>query len=436
MARADRYVALGLAHARSTWFSEVGRWSVSAALPLEFLKCVTVEEVRARFRTGRPFSALLVDGTVPGLDRDLVDEATSCGCAVIVVDDGRSRRDWRALGAKAVLANDFGRNELLDVLEASTVRIGIGSHEQVMAVDADAGAVSGWRGDLVAVTGPGGTGASVIAMALAQGLASDVRLGGLVALADLALHADQAMLHDAGDVIPGIQELVEINRNAVPSAMDVRALAYTVTDRNYDLLLGLRRHRDWVTIRPRAFDAALDGLRRAYKAVVADVSNDVEGERQCGSIDVEERNLMARSTTAAADVVVVVGASGPRGVHRLVRLIAALVDHGVDGERILPVVNRAPRGPHTRAEITAALSALTHSFTPAALPSPVFVGDRRRLDDILHAGARLPDPIVSPVCAAVRMMLERAVDPAAASESEPPLVAVVPGSLGVWTDET
>ncbi|HEX2381737.1 MAG TPA: hypothetical protein VHI95_03810, partial [Acidimicrobiales bacterium] len=79
MARGDRYVALGLAHARSTWFREVGRWSTSAALPLEFLKCVTVEEVRARLRTGRPLSALLVDGTVSSLDRDLVDEAKSGG---------------------------------------------------------------------------------------------------------------------------------------------------------------------------------------------------------------------------------------------------------------------------------------------------------------------------------------------------------------------
>jgi MinD-like ATPase involved in chromosome partitioning or flagellar assembly len=436
MARSDRYVALGLAHARSTWFSEVGRWSVSAALPLEFVKCVTVEEVRARFRTGRPFSALLVDGTVPGFDRDLVDEATSCGSAVIVIDDGRSRRDWRALGATAVLASGFDRNDLLDVLEANTVRIGVGLDEQFTRADTDVGAVSGWRGDLVAVTGPGGTGASVIAMALAQGLAADVRIGGLVALADLALDADQAMLHDAGDVVPGIQELVEIHRNAAPSAMDVRQLAYTVTDRNYDLLLGLRRHRDWVTIRPRAFDAALDGLRRTYKTVVADVSNDVEGERQCGSVDVEERNLMARSTTAAADVVVVVGAAGPRGIHRLVRLMAVLVDHGVDEGRILAVVNRAPRGPRNRAEITSALSALTRAFTPAAtLPSPAFVGDRRRLDEILHAGGRLPDPMVSPVSAAVRMMLERRDDSAASRGSLPALVPVAPGSLGVWSDE-
>src|SRR4051812_18903929 len=209
MARGDRYVALGLARVRSNWFTEVGRWSTSAALPLEFLKCVTIEEVRARLRTGRPFSALLVDGSVPGFDRDLVDEAKSCSCAVIVVDAGRSRRDWPALGATAVLTSDFGRDELLDILEEHAVRIGIGIEERDAGSRTDDRAVGAWRGRLVAVTGPGGTGASTVAMALAQGLAADVRLADLVALVDLALDADQAMLHDAGDIVPGVQELVD-----------------------------------------------------------------------------------------------------------------------------------------------------------------------------------------------------------------------------------
>jgi hypothetical protein len=274
-------------------------------------------------------------------------------------------------------------------------------------------------------------------MALAQGLGADVRLEGLVVLADLALDADQAMLHDAGDVVPGIQELVEVHRNAAPTTSEVRSIGYAIADRNYDLVLGLRRHRDWVTIRPRSFEAALDSLRRAYKAVVADVSNDVEGERQCGSVDVEDRNLMARSTTASADVVMVVGTPGPRGIHRLVRLIATLVDHGVDAGRLLPVVNRAPRGPRQRSEITAALGALTQPFTTGTpLPSPVFVSEKRRLDELLHAGARLPEALIGPVGIGVRMMLERARQDSAAPASEPELVTVTPGSLGSWYEDT
>ena len=100
---ADRYVVLGLARARAAWFGEVARWATAAALPIDFVKSVSVEEVRTRLRSGRPFSALLVDGGLPALDRDLVELAAQQRCAVIAVDDGRSPRAWRELGVAAVL---------------------------------------------------------------------------------------------------------------------------------------------------------------------------------------------------------------------------------------------------------------------------------------------------------------------------------------------
>jgi hypothetical protein len=438
MTRGERYVALGLAHARSGWFSELARWSTSAAIPVEFVKCVTVEEVRARLASGRAFSALLVDGSLPGVDRDLVDTAKAAGCAVLIVDDGRVRRDWMGLGASAVLPADLERGDVLDALEAHAIAIGRGD---VLAVgDAGAAPVGSWRGRLVAVTGAGGTGTSTVAMALAQGLGGDVRYGGLVLLADLALDADHAMLHDAGDVVPGVQELVEAHRSGHPAATDVRGLMFTIPERRYDLLLGLRRHRDWVTIRPRAFEAALDSVRRAYKAVVADIDADFEGEQQCGSMDIEDRNVMARETAARADAVVVVGLPGPKGVHRMVRVIAALVDHDVDVANILPVVNRAPRNPRARAELTAAIAGLSSGIGPAAraLASPVFLPERRRLDEIVRDATRMPDALASTMAGAVGATLDRTIAapgsapwPVAAREPVP----VTPGSLGRWADQ-
>ncbi len=434
MARGDRFVALGYAQARSSWFRDVARWSTSSAIPLEFLKCVTAEEVRARLRTGRPFSALLVDASAPGVDRDLVDEARSCACAVIVVDDGRVTRDWSALGASAVVPATFDRDDLLSVLDAHTSRIGAPTAHAV--VDSCAPSATP-PGALVAVTGPGGTGASVVAMALAQGLAAgtgDRGRGRGVLLADLALDADHAMLHDVGDVVPGVQELVEAHRNGRPSSTDVRALAYAVPARGYDVLLGLRRHRDWVTIRPRAFATALDGLRHAYDVVVAEVTGDVEGERQCGSFDVEERNTMARTTVAEADVVLVVGRPGPHGVHALVELVAALADHGVEGARIVPVVNAAPRNPRSRAELARAVAELT-SF--AATATTVFVPERRRLDDLIHAVAPMPSALVQSVHGAVHTLLDRraVATVVGASAGEPSPVPVAPGSLGSWYED-
>ncbi|MEY2430836.1 MAG: hypothetical protein QOC92_561 [Acidimicrobiaceae bacterium] len=437
--RGERFVALGLAHARSGWFSELARWSTSAAIPVEFVKCVTIEEVRARLASGRVFSALLIDGGLPGVDRDLVDQALACGCAVIVIDDGRVRRDWSMLGASAVLPAQLSRSELLDVLETHAVAIGRG--DVMPTVDGSTPSAGSWRGRLIAVTGAGGTGASTAAIALAQGLGSDVRYGGLMLLADFALDADQAMLHDAGDVVPGVQELVEAHRNGEPTTTEVRSLAFSAADRNYHLLLGLRRHRDWVAIRPRAFDAALDSLRRAYRAVIADIDPDVEGEQQCGSLDVEERNLFARVISARADVVVVVGLPGPKGLHRMVRLVDSLADHHVDPARIVPVINRAPRNPRARAELTSAFAQLVRPLVASRTPfaGPVYLPERRRLDDVVGDGVRLPEVLAAPLAGAVGAVLDRVATDAPSEAPEPARwpepVPVAPGSIGTWTED-
>src|SRR5918996_4867007 len=115
---ADRYVLLGLASVRARWFGEVARWSTSATIPVDFVKVVSAEEARTRLRSGRAFSALLVDAGLHGLDRDLVELAAQHGCAVVAADDGRAARPWRELGVHAVLPSGFGPDDLLDALRA------------------------------------------------------------------------------------------------------------------------------------------------------------------------------------------------------------------------------------------------------------------------------------------------------------------------------
>jgi MinD-like ATPase involved in chromosome partitioning or flagellar assembly len=435
----ERFVVLGLAQARASWFGDVARWATTAALPVDFVKVVSVEELRARLRSGRAFSALLIDGALPALDRDLVDLAGLNGCAVVAIDDRRAHRSWRDLGVDAVLPADFERGVLLDALKA--VARPIARSDDVVAGPPSLDhAPGGWRGRAVAVTGSGGVGRSTLAMALSAGLAADPRDRGLVVLADLALRAQQALLHDAGDVVPGLLELVEGHRGAAPDLDQVRAHCFTVREAGYDLLLGVRRHRDWTALRSRALAAALDNLRRAYRVVVSDVDPDVEGEAQCGSVDVEDRNLLARTTLLDADLVVVVGQPGLAGFDAQLRVVRDIAELGVPGSRIVPVVNRAPRNPRARAEAAAALARLhaaTHPGVPLA-STPVFVPERRRLDDLLRDGAPLPSQIVRPLAGAVRALLERATlapVPAARPAMEPEPVAVVPGSLGSWSDD-
>jgi hypothetical protein len=428
MAR-DRFVVLGVAQVRSPWFREVARWATSAMLPIEFVKAMSVEEVRVRLRSGRGYSALVVDDSLPGVDRDLVELARDAGCAVLVVDSGRAVRQWSELGASALLPPTFGRDELLQVLSQTSTPI---IQATGAAGPVEETATTGFRGHLVAVTGASGTGRSTLAIAIAQGLARDPRHLDMVCLADLALHAEQAMLHGSPDVVPGLVELVDAHRSGVPTIEDVRRLTWNVEVRGYHLLLGLRRHRDWTAVRPRALTASLDGLRRSFGVVVADVDADLEGEQATGSVDVEERNGMARAAVATGDIVVVVGLPGMKGLHAHLRTVREVLGHGVPGERILPVINRSPKGPRARAELTAAFGRLLDD--DAGVPTPVHAGERRHVDDVLRDGARLPDGWFAPVVSCVQAVLDR-VDAAPVPTSEPQLEPVRPGSLGSWADE-
>ncbi len=430
---AERYVVLGAARPRAPWFADVGRWASSAALPVEFVRCVSADEVRARLSAGRAWSAVLLDEGCAGLDRDLLDEARRVGCAPVVVSSGTQRRRWTDMGAVAVLTEPVDRDAVLAVLREHASPVGRGTGD-ANGIDPDITGTLGAAtatGRLVAVTGGGGTGTSTVAMAIAHAAAADPANGGRVALVDASLDACQALLHDSGDVVPGLQELVEMHRTARPDAGRVRATLWAFPDRGYDLLPGLRRHRDWTALRPRAVEAAVDALRRTYATVIADVDPDLEGESETGSLDVEDRNACARLFTSTADLVVVTGRDDVVGVHRTVRTLAALLGHGVPADRLLPVINRASRSPRHRAEVARSIAILLGELVPGAAPaSPLMVPARRDLDAVQHDGSPLPRSFWAPIGAAVTAVIDRAGETGPrATEPEP--VPVRPGSLGL-----
>jgi CO dehydrogenase nickel-insertion accessory protein CooC1 len=417
----ERYVVLGLAGIRAPWFTELARWATSGSVPVEYVKCVSVSEARSRLRAGRPFSILLLDEGTIGVDRDLVDEARRHGCATVVVGGLGSSRSDDALGVSHHLPPSFTRGELLDALVEHGRLVAEADAFPDPAAPADI--TSPWRGRLVAVTGPAGTGRSTVAMAIAQGLADTTRDANAVLLADLALDADLGVLHDAGEVVPGLSELVDAHRSATPGPGEIRALTFEVVPRRYRLLLGLRRHRDWAALRPRRVEAALESLAGAFQYVVADVDADLEGESEVGSVDVEERNVLARSAVRRADVVVVVARPGLSGLHNLVRTAGRLLEH-VERNRLLVVVNRAPRSPARRAEYHQAFAELC----PSAGPAPIPLGHRRHLETSTRGGRRFPATFTRPLQAAVRATLDRLGTPTVTEDPVP----VVAGTLGSW----
>ena len=69
------------------------------------------------------------------------------------------------------------------------------------------------------------------------------------------------------------------------------------------------------------------------------------------------------------------------------------------------------------------------------MPGPLYLGERRQLEDALRDGARLPDSWSAPLVGSVRSLLDHAQDtsdrPGPADELQP----VTPGSLGAWTED-
>jgi MinD-like ATPase involved in chromosome partitioning or flagellar assembly len=422
------FVVAGLAHARAPWFSRLASWATGGVVPVEFVKCVSLTELRARLEGTRAHSAVMVDSGMPGLDRDLLAQVTRTGAAAIVVAPPPTAHRWRAMGAAATADADFTPDDLVALLRdhappATHPREAPPTEGRVLEAQP--------TGRLVAVTGAGGTGTSVIAAALASGLAGQT--SSAVLLADLALRADQAMIHDSREVIPGVQELVEAHRTGTPPPDELMRLTFAVPGRGYHLLLGLRRARDWTAIRPRALHAALGGLLGCFDTVVADISPDVEGERETGSADVEERHLLARASLERAAITVVVGTPTMKGTYSLARLVGDLADTGVDPARIVAVINHAPRNPRSRAEATAALAALTTAVPGATdLRAPIFVPSVKHLDRALRDAVALPHHLVRPVTAAVTRQLnrvDRVANPSRGTDEPEP---VIPGALGAW----
>lgn len=446
----ERFVLLGLAPARADWFRTVGQWAAAAVLPAEFIRCLSVDELRGRLLSGRAFSAVLIDQRSAGLDRDLVAAAVDVGCAVVVVADGATTRDWRQLGAAAILAPMFSRDELLEVLAAVAQPVGDGRAPDLDPDDRDPGSA---RGTVIAVTGPGGTGASITAVALAQGLAAGDQSHGArrstrgvaatstsgrtssVLLADLCREADQAMYHDSRVLVPGLQELVDAHRSGLPSRSVVLDQTFEVPARGYRLLLGLRRSRHWIALRPRALEAAYDSLERTFRYVVADVDHDLEGQAETNSPDVEERHLLARASVVRAGVVIAVGEPSTKGVFALTRVIASLLATGAPAGRILPVFARSSRRPRARAELTAALGQLTAATAGVAagsLPAAIHLPSRP-VETALRDGVAVPAPLPATLARAVTAVLERNGAPQAAPLAAP--ARVVPGSLSAYVED-
>ncbi|MEX1218714.1 MAG: hypothetical protein WEA11_09385 [Acidimicrobiales bacterium] len=419
----EHFILLGVARPRTQWLTDIGQWSTSSMLPIEFIRCVSVDEVRARLLTDRRHSAVLLGEDCAGVDRDVLEAARDAKCAPIIVSSGIVRRDWKALGAAGVVVQPVTPTSLMAVLREHA----FGIERRTMTTDPNPTSEVSPIGRLITVLGGGGTGTSTTAMALAASFAQTHNLG----LLDASLHGDQARLHDLGDVVPGLQELVDLHRVANPNQDEIRAHFWFSPTHGYRVLPGLRRHRDWTSLRRRAALSALTSARRCFDIIVADTDADLEGEAQTGSIDIEDRNLLARELARDSDLVVLTARPGVVGISRAIQIVLDLVELGVETNRILLVVIGAPRSTRARSEFNRTFLGLCReALKEQSLPTPVLIPMRRDVEPFIHDSAPPPRSVVSAITAAAVERL-KALEPRQQplpSASSP--IDIVPGHLG------
>jgi len=413
-----RYVVATLAPPRRSWVRDLSRWATTGDLPADVVACLAGDELLALLGTGRPLSLVLVDAGAAGLERDLVAAVTGAGSTVVVVGDGRHRRDWEALGCAEVVEPAESPAAVAELLARRGRRVDAAARRP--ARSPDLGRASS-PSTVVAVTGPGGAGASTVAAAVAQSLGSPSGRRLRTALVDGSRRSTQTVLHAPSDVVPNLADLVDAHRHDAPDPEVVRSFLHPVADRGYDLLLGLRRTRDWAGQRPLALRAALDALTCAYGVVVVDHDPDVDGMASTGSLEVEERHALARWSVDRADLVLVVAHADLAGLHGLAAVRADLHDHGVPDERLLVVLNRV-RGGRVRLADVELRRAVGSRF--------VVVPHVRTVEHAHRAPAPLPRQLVQPVGAAVADALRRQ-QPAVPMEAGTP---VRPGELGTRLD--
>ncbi|MCC5954199.1 MAG: hypothetical protein JJU45_19080 [Acidimicrobiia bacterium] len=424
----ERWVLLVAAHPRSSWFREVTRWASTAAAPIEVSVCLTSDQVTTALTSGRTHSAVLVDDGFADLERDLLATAHRRGVPTVVVGDPGRHDRWRRLGATGTLPASFGPEALLDALGDLARPV-----EQIPspATLRTPQPVHARRARVITVTGVPGSGTSTLARAVAEGLGrSQATL-----LADLALHADQAVLHDVGDVVPGLPELLEACRFGDPDRTTPLEFCWSAEHLPHLLLLGLRHPSDWVTVRPAALSTALAWCAAAFEACVIDVDHDVEGEERTGSVDVEDRHRLARSALGWADVVLVTAPPDVRGIHRLSGLLRRLEEFGVDGSRLQPVFI----GPTPRSGVRSAQRAVEQlrpspaGHLATAVRRPAWFPTHRGVERAVRDARPLPHNLVTQAAALADAALRNAAPHTPTVEETPEPVA--PGSLGHWYED-
>jgi len=320
-------------------------------------RCGDVTELLAASAAGAGTVAV-VAADLPGLDRETVGRLHAAGTRVVaLVDDGPLER-VEALGVDAVVDGPDDPRFLDAVRDTAPIT------DPLATAEHDLSTLSGFAtpglatppGSVVAVWGPvGAPGRTTTAVELAAELAGlGSRSGRRRRRRRETRAADPTLLVDADtygscvaarlgllDDAPG---LAAVARAAGQGTLDVAALARhaPVVEGHLRVLAGITRASRWPELPASALEVVLERARSLARWTVVDCGPVLElDELLMYDTHAPQRNAATLAALQAADVVVVVGAADPIGIHRLVRALEDLaeVPVPVPGRRVV-VANR------------------------------------------------------------------------------------------------
>ncbi|MFC4556009.1 AAA family ATPase [Georgenia faecalis] len=385
-------------------------------------RCADLAEVLAAAVAGLGAVAV-VSGDLEGMDRTAVARLGAAGVRTVLLAPPEDVERCRALGAHAVLDAGTPVADWLTTVQAAAAseagadggpvptarrapRAVAGADGAAPAGDASGdappdgeaspdadGAPGGPAPRIVAVWGPrGAPGRTTVAVALA---------------AELAAAGESVLLVDADTEAPSVVQVLGLLEESAGIAAAARAAAHGRLDRaalarvcrltseGFRVLPGLTRADRWRELPASSLEVIWERARELAAWTVVDTAAGAEGA--LGGLDAAytpRRHQATLSALEAADVVLVVGAGEPVGMHRLVVALAELAERGLPrpgAERIVLVnrVRASAAGPRPEESVREALARFADVEDAVVVPD-----DRAAADKALLTGATLRE--VSP----------------------------------------
>lgn len=339
---AERFSLLVLDPHRAQWATLLARQCDHGEFAADMTRCASASQAIAVLNSGQFFSALLTPADNK-LDPDLELVAESKGCSILLVG---ATVDAGYPSVQLPIHNE----QLVRLLARNTPK---GTRRD--PIDPFLQSTS-QVGALVVVIGTGNSGASTLATQLAIKLRP---LEEPTLLVDGQTSSSVCMRLGLDPHIPSLSDFAETLSRQTPTASEIQG--HFTNAGSFDVLPGLRHCSHSLTLTPARSKLVLDVLAQSDRVVVLDVDNELSITRRL--MDPLGQTL-ANQAIQRSQCVVAVSNPTMKGVWQLTKMVADLVDLGVDAGRIQPVLNRVLNVRKTARSLTRQVAELLERVAP------------------------------------------------------------------------